>query len=115
TYPDDHMDYIPMTNIPDTDIYYYNTTLTDVGYYDYHIWAEDTRSNDVETVSETWGLPPNWDVNMDGHTHFFDLAAIAIQYDKWGTPGWIREDVDNDGHVHFFDLAAVAIYYGEYW
>jgi hypothetical protein len=37
--------------LKDTDHYYYNQTYTIVGIYDYHIWANDTTNNRIQSVS----------------------------------------------------------------
>ena len=41
-----------MINVPGTDTYYYNATYTEVGTYDYFIWADDTSEN--ENTSDTY-------------------------------------------------------------
>jgi|GEM_PF-3307222 len=51
-----------MTNIPGTDTYYYNTTYTEIGTYDYFIWANDTSGNTNVSADYTFEIintPPN--------------------------------------------------------
>ncbi|GAG68311.1 unnamed protein product, partial [marine sediment metagenome] len=104
----------PMVKASGND-YYCNVTVSLGDNYNYYIWADDTSGNENTSSPRPFDLPTNWDVNMDGHTHFFDLAAIVIKYKQYGPPGWIREDVNNDGDIGFFDLANVVIHYDEYW
>jgi len=103
----------PMTK--DGDDYYLNITISTADEYTYHIWADDINGNNAISSSIEFELPPNWDVDMDGKTHFMDLVSISVFYGAVGTPGWCREDVDNNGQVHFMDLVAVVMMYGEYW
>lgn len=115
TYPDDSVFEYPMINIVGTDIYYFNTTFTDPGYYDYYIWANDLLNNNGTSETQIFGLPPNWDVDKNGQCHFMDLVKIVLKYDEHGPDGWVREDVNNDGHAYYMDLVQVALHYGEYW
>ena len=103
----------PMTNIPDTDFYYYNTTFTYYGYYIYSIWANDAEGNNATSISQLFALPPNYDVNMDGCVTDDDFLIPPPPYD--GAPGWIREDVNNDGRFSFSDFVLIAGHYGECW
>jgi len=106
----------PMINIPDTDTYYCNTTITQHGVYNYSIWAEDVSLNNATSASEPFELPPNWDVNMDGRGHLQDFVLVAGHYSEYGPyNGWIREDVNNDGRVHLQDFVLIAGHYNEYW
>lgn len=104
-----------MINLPNTDIYYINTTFTDSGYYKYYIWANDTNGNYNESPFQIFALPPNQDVNQNGQCHFLDLVTVVLKYDEHGPEGWVREDIDNNGHVYFMDLVQIALHYGEYW
>ena len=115
TYPDSSTVGHPMNKNGDT--YSYETTLTDVGDYTYHIWANDTSNNQNTSTPETFVLPPNYEVDMDGNRviGFWDIMAVAGEYGNTGSNGWIREDVDNDGAVGFWDIMAVAGHYGESW
>jgi len=105
----------PMINIPSTDTYYYNTTLTVAREYTYHIWADDTSGNNATSLPKQFELPPNWDVDMNGQTHFSDLMDVIRMYGVHGPDGWVREDVDNNGQVHFSDLMDIIRHYGEQW
>jgi len=105
----------PMINIPSTDTYYYNTTLTVAGEYTYHIWADDTSGNNATSSLKQFDLPPNWDVDNNGQVHFSDLMDVIRMYGIRGPDGWVREDVDNNGQVHFSDLMDIIRHYGEQW
>jgi len=61
-YPDTSTAEIPMNK--SGDIYYYNMTLTEAGYYTYYIWAGDTFNNNAMSASETFALPMNEDVDI---------------------------------------------------
>jgi len=113
TYPDLHTESIPMNKNGDN--YYYNTTLTDAGYYNYYIWTNDTSRNENTSTTQPFELPPNWDVNKDGRVHLQDFVLVAMRYGDTGPNGWIREDVNNDGWVHLQDFVMIAGHYGEYW
>ena len=103
----------PMTK--DGDDYYCNITISTADEYTYHIWANDTSDNYAVSASDTFDLPLNEDVNMDGEVHFLDLVAVSLTYNDEGPPGWIREDVDNNGKVHFIDMVAISMHYNEEW
>jgi len=105
----------PMINIPSTNIYYYNTTFMQPGNYNYHIWATDLSGNNVTSASDTFPLPANEDVDMNGQVHFSDLMDVIRIYGVHGPDGWVREDVDNNGQVHFSDLMDIIRHYGEEW
>jgi len=79
-YPDTSTAEIPMNK--SGDIYYYNTTLTEAGYYTYYIWAGDTLNNNAMSASETFALPMNEDVGISGRVHFMDIMAIAVHYNE---------------------------------
>ena len=115
TYPDSSTTSVSMINIEGTDQYYYDTTFSQHGDYDYYIWAKDTSNNQDSSVSYDLSLPPNWDIDMNGECKVFDLALISNNYNGNGAPGWIREDVDNNGEVKVFDLVIVSEHYGETW
>jgi len=112
----------PMTKIQGTDTYYCNTTFTDAGYYDYHIWADDISGNNATSPPKQFALPTNEDVDMNGKAHFSDLMDVIRKYADTGPGyplpssfGWIREDVDNNGKAHFSDLMDIIRHYGEWW
>lgn len=110
---DDHTATTLMTNIQDTDIYYFNTTLTHAGCYNYYIRANDTNGNENISSLMQFDLPPNEDVNEDGRIDFMDLVAIALMYNEHGLDGWVREDIDNDGHCYFMDLVKIVLRYND--
>ncbi|GAH87042.1 unnamed protein product, partial [marine sediment metagenome] len=85
-------------------------------------WADDTSGNSEESAPETFVLPPNWDINMDGECYIEDLGAIVSIYGTTGPDypdpssfGWIREDVNNDGEIYIEDLGAIVSIYGKTW
>jgi len=105
-----------MTNIPESDTYYYNTTITQPGFYNYSIWADDFSENTNTTDLERFEIPPNWDVNKDGKGYIEDFVLVAGHYGESGpTKGWIREDVNNDGKAYIEDFVLIAGHYGEEW
>jgi len=113
TYPDMHTENVSMTKSGDT--YYNNTTFSNVGSYSYFIWANDT-SNNVNTSSvDTFAIPPNWDINEDGHCDGWDLMAMQPHWQDTGSLGWIRSDVNNDGSVNGWDLMAMQPHWQESW
>jgi len=116
TNPIDAVVEYPMQKLFGTDNYYFNITLTDVGEYEYCIWATDIHNNLVTSASMEFYLPHNADIDMDGECYFYDLGAVVALYGTTGPyDGWIREDVDNDGEVYFYDLGAIVSMYGETW
>jgi hypothetical protein len=113
TFPDLHTENITM--LQSGDVFYYNTTLSDVGSYSYFIWANDTSDNrDVSSV-DGFEIPPNWDVNIDHQCSIVDLVFVAGHFDESGPNGWIREDVNNDGDVSIVDLVLVSGHFDETW
>ena len=97
------------------DVYYYNVTLSDTGSYSYYIWANDTSDNQDSTTTDSFELPPNWDINADHDCGVLDLVLIANKFDQTGPSGWIRQDVNNDGDVSVLDLVLVANHFDEIW
>jgi len=102
-----------MDNVGTT--FYYNATFSDAGTYSYFIWANDTSNNIDFSVSDTFEIPPNWDIFIDHDCNIFDLVQIANHFDETGPGGWIREDVDNNGDIQVFDLVLVANYFDDTW
>jgi hypothetical protein len=113
TYPDMHSENVSMIKSGDT--YYYNVTLSDVGSYEYFIWANDTSDNANTSPSDSFVIPPNWDINIDHQCSIVDLVLVAGHFDETGDNGWIREDVNNDGDVSIVDLVLVAGHFDETW
>jgi len=50
-----------MTNIVGTDSYYYNTSYSNPGFYDYYVWAKDTNNDATTSNVFTFeiGIPPD--------------------------------------------------------
>ena len=96
-------------------IYYFNSTFSDIGTHSYFIWANDTDDNQNKTTSDTFEVPPNWDMNLDHQCSIVDLIWIAGHFDETGINGWIREDLNNDGQVSIVDLVLVSGYFDETW
>ena len=113
TYPDMHTENVSMTK--NGDIYYHNATFSDVGSYSYFIWANDTSDNVNTSSVDTFVVPPNWDVNMDGDCDGWDLMAMQPHWQDTGSLGWIRSDVNNDGSVNGWDLMAMEPHWQESW
>jgi hypothetical protein len=113
TYPDTSKATILMDKIGNS--YYYNTTYSNIGNYDYLIWAKDIVTNNIESSTDVFDIPPNWDIDMNGVTDLEDLSKTALRYEDTGPNGWIREDFDNDGEVGLSDLSKVSIHYEETW
>jgi len=101
----------PMINIPETDIYYFNTSFPIANCYNYYIYANDTYGNMNKSSMMQFWLPHNADVNMDGRIGLIDLIRIILKWRNTGSPGWIREDVNNDGRVDFIDFITVLFSY----
>ena len=97
------------------DTYYYNTTLSNEGTYNYFIWANDTNDNTNTSTSDSFEIPPNWDIFIDHTCNVLDLVYIANHFDETGTNGWIREDVDNNGEIEVLDLVLVVNYFDDTW
>ena len=114
TYPDSHTENISM--IPaGGGVYYHNTTFSNVGTYSYFIWAADTSGNSNMSSVDTFVIPPNYDINMDGHIFLQDFAKVSLKYGQTGPNGWIREDVNNDGEVFLQDFIQISLHYDETW
>jgi PKD repeat protein len=56
TYPNDDVTNVPMINIAGTDDYYYNTTYSITGTYNYFIWASDTSGNENASATCTFTM-----------------------------------------------------------
>jgi len=112
-YPDLHTESSPM--VKSDDIYYCNTSLSDVGSYSYHIWAVDVNGNSNISAVYSFELPPNWDINGDHDCSIVDLIQVVNHFDETGIFGWIREDVNNDGDVSIVDLIQVTNHFDETW
>jgi hypothetical protein len=95
--------------------YFYNTTFSDIGSYSYFIWANDTSGNSNMSGVDTFDIPPNWDIDMDGQIFLQDLVKVSLKYGQSGPNGWIREDVNNDGQIFLTDFVQVSLHYGETW
>jgi hypothetical protein len=97
--------------------YFYNssTFFSSSGQYNYFIWAVDNTGNSVVSISFSFDMSPNWDIDENGVCSVFDLVLISNVYDSSGSSGWIREDVDNNGVIQVLDLVLVSNHYGESW
>ena len=97
--------------------YYYRSTtaFSTAGNYSYSIWAKDTSNNANTSSNVLFSMPPNWDLNSDGHCMIFDLVLVSNHYGQSGAHGWIREDADNNGEIQVLDLVFVSNHYGESW
>jgi hypothetical protein len=95
--------------------FYVNTTFSDYGNYSYYVWANDTNNNQNSSIIIFYTMPPNWDINMDGHVTVFDLILISNHFNESGSSGWIREDVDNNGEIQVLDIVLVANEYDISW
>ena len=97
--------------------YYYNssTTFSNIGDYDYYIWAVDSNGNQTTSSVYDFSMPPNWDIDKNGVCNILDLQLISNRYNEIGQNGWIREDVDNNGIIQVLDLIIISSHYGESW
>ena len=97
--------------------YYYNssTLFSQAGNYSYYILAYDVANNTDKSVSNTFSIPANWDINKDGKVNILDLVLVSNSYNFSGKSGWIREDVDNNGEVNLLDISLVSNHYDETW
>jgi hypothetical protein len=97
--------------------YYYRSTtaFSTLGNYSYYIWAKDSSNNANSSSIVLFSMPPNWDINNDGHCTIVDLVLVSNRYGQSGAHGWVREDVDNNGAVQVLDLVFVAGHYGGSW
>jgi len=87
-----------MTNIPDTDTYYYNTTYTEIGTYDYFIWANDTSGNANVSADYTFEIinqPPDAPSDPDPED-----GATGVDVDA--DLSWTCSDPD--GHSLTYDV-----------
>ena len=103
-----------MNNIPGTDTYYYNTTLSS-GNYSYNISATDNVENSDSSSTYWFLVPPNWDITMDGVCNYMDITRISIEWLNTGSNGWIREDITNDGNVNYMDITQISLHWMETW
>ena len=112
---------VTTTNVSMTDggggVYYYNTTFTDIGDYSYIIWADDNTINSATSSSNTFEIPPNYDVKflVDRMIDISDPNAVSLIFGSPVTAGSIREDVNNDGFIDISDLNQVCLHFGESW
>ncbi len=114
TYPDLHTTNVSMT---DGGGHYYNTSYSYVGGYSYYVWADDYSGNSQTSGTDTFEIPPNYDVKffVDRMIDISDLNAVCLIFGSPVTAGSIREDVNNDGWVDISDLNQVCLHFGESW
>jgi hypothetical protein len=113
--PDSSINNITMNQIPSTNNYFYTTSFSQHGSYNYYIWAKDNSANENTSNSNIFSLPPNWDIDSNGVCNVVDFILISNHYNESGNPGWIREDADNNGYVKVIDLVLISDHYGETW
>jgi len=114
TYPDFHMENKTMI-LASGGIYYYNTTFSNVGCYNYFICANDTIGNTNASNDYSFEVPPNWDVTMDGVCNIIDLSKVSAHFHETGPYGWIREDIDNNGIINIIDLSICSLHFHNTW
>lgn len=112
SYPNGSTDNISLIDAGDG-VYYFNTTFSAPGIYDYFFFAEDTNGNTVVSTPISFTMYANWDINMDGVCDILDLLSVSNKFGLSGPPGWIREDVNNDGEVRVLDLVILDSYLNE--
>ena len=97
--------------------YYHNSSVSfsQHGNYSYFIWVNDSSENSNSSMSYTFSMPPNWDIDKNGECKVFDLILVSNHYGETGSQGWIREDVDNNGEIQIIDLVLVSNHYNESW
>ena len=103
---------IPYQN---TTLWFYNTSLQEIGNYSYNITVVDTSWNTNTSEPAYFTLAPNWDVSADGVCDLEDMDLISTQYGETGSSGWVREDVDNNGIIQVLDLVLISNHYEEHW
>jgi hypothetical protein len=107
---------VPMDDIGSNTYYCRTTTIfTNIGNYNYNIWAIDTSGNPVTSTRYYFTMPPNWDIDMNGVCNVLDLTLISNNYDTQGENGWLREDVDNNGRIGLLDFVVVSAHFYETW
>lgn len=99
----------------DDETFYLNMSGFTHGSYSYYVYVADECGNQIGSTEDSFIIPPNWDVSMDGVVSVFDLLLISNQFDETGSSGWIREDVDNNGIVQLADIITVSNYYNHAW
>lgn len=99
----------------DDGLFYLNMSGFTHGSYSYYVFVADECGNQIGSTEDSFIIPPNWDVSMDGTVSVFDLLLISNQFDETGSSGWIREDVDNNGIVQLADIITVSNYYSQAW
>jgi len=114
THPDDSVSTLPLLNLF-SDHFSVNLSGLSHGSHSFYISASDGLGNLVVTESESFVVPPNWDITMDGTVSVIDLISISNQLGQSGIFGWVREDVDNNGVVELSDIILVSGYYGQGW
>jgi len=114
SYPDSHKENISMI-AGAGDLWYYNTTFSAIGSYEYMIWADDTSDNIVASGVDGFVLPPNWDIFVDGVCNGLDVTWVSIFWMNSGVPGWIRADITNDGWVNGLDITFVSLHWMDTW
>ena len=114
TYPDLHMANLLMTDVGGG-IYYCNITFSDVGSYSYFIWANDTSDNVNISSVDSFEIPPNYDIFVDGKIDIMDINRVSLEFGNSCDAGSIREDVDNSGMINIMDINLVSLHFGETW
>jgi hypothetical protein len=114
TFPDGHSENLSMV-VADGDVFYYNSTFSDVGSYSFVVWAEDVSGNVNSSGVGGFVIAPNWDINGDGVCNGLDVTFISINWLNTGSPGWIGADINNDGAVNGLDVTFISIYWLEMW
>ena len=113
--PNNNQINIEMTNIENSNYYYFNSSWLNYGNYSYIIRAIDTSGNNKYSNNFYFSLPPNWDINNDGRCSVLDLIMLSNCYNEIGSSGWTREDVDNNGKINLLDMSLVSNHYNEIW
>jgi len=113
TYPDMHTE--TKTMVKQGNNYFCNTTLSEIGTYNYYIWANDSSNNINTSTPDVLTIPPNWDIFVDGVCNGLDVTWVSIYWMNTGDPGWIRADINNDGVVNGLDVTFISLHWMETW
>ncbi len=114
THPDFSVTNTSLTTHDDS-LFFFNMTGFTHGSYSYFLYVRDIHGNTVLSETNSFVIPPNWDVTCDGLINIMDLIRISNHYGQSGSLGWTREDVNNDGIIQLSDLIIVSDYYDSLW
>ncbi len=86
-----------------------------IGTFDNTDGADSPGFQGFTVEGEPVPTAPYWDLNADHVCNIADAVLIGLQWDKTGTPGWIKEDLNEDGYINLGDIVRMGSFWLETW